>query len=224
MDQIDHHKQGEQHKQEACGKGRDPADTRRAGGAAEQELAGKIRLIKGKPQRGAVNGDVNTVEHVADDFAEGKGHNGQVVTLQPEHRNANQETRDSCQYAAGHKRKHQLCCFRHAEGLPGIGGNHNACKCADRHEAGMTQTQLAGNTDGQIQGNCHHDVNANGNQQGFRCSRHIPHRNLVLAHNKCRDHDHIGKVLLEQLGYRCLFHGSHLTPSRGPSCQASRWA
>ena len=224
MDQIDHHKQGEQHKQEARGKGRDPADTRRAGRAPEQQLAGKIRAVERKKQRLTVKGNVDAVEHIANDLAESKGNNGKVVALQSKHGNTNEDAHDSRHNTASDNRKQQLDRFRNAKRLPGIGSDHNSRKRADGHESCVTKAQFAGNTNGQVQGNRHHDVHTNRNQEGFGGAGHGSCRDHRLADKEGSNDKNIRKEFPQKFRNSCLFHGSHLTPSRGPSCQASRWA
>ena len=167
-------------------------NTRCAGGTAEQKLSGNIRAIEGETKGFAVNGDVHAVQDIADNLTKGQGHNCQIVALESQHGNTDEYTHDACQDTAGDNRHQKLHSFRRAEGLTEIGGNHNSCERAHRHETGVAQAQLSGNTDGQIQGNRHHNIHTDRNQKRLCCTGHGTGFDHGLTDDKGRNHNQIG--------------------------------
>ena len=123
------------------------------------------------------------VDQILDDLAEGQGDNGQVVPPEPQHRNPDDEAHDGGKEGTHHQgddHPHQIIWDSR---LQAHGGN-DAGEGAHAHEAGMAQRQLSQNADGQVQGDGHAHVAADGNQH---TAQRTVHQSLGLAdrhHNK----------------------------------------
>ena len=144
---------------------------RRAGdthGAVDQHLSvrrqAKRHLIR---QRGVqtvlIDAKVKGIEQVFDDLAEGQGHNGEVVAVQAEHRNADQESEERCQCDADEKRQQKAEAVRqHAVSQK---RKHRTPECTDAHETGVAEGQLPQNADADIEAHRHDRVIHHGDQK-----------------------------------------------------------
>ena len=103
--------------------------------------------------------DDEAVYKLLDDLAEGQRHDGQIIAVQTQHRDADERSRDAREDRAHHY------CERKAHAVRGDGAlqahcRDNAGERADAHESRVSQTQLAEDADGEVQGDGHDDVAA----------------------------------------------------------------
>ena len=121
--------------------------------------AGEFQAEKGRSRNagnavGAV-GDVVPVEKdKPDDLAETEGHDGQIVTAQPQHRKAEQNARQGSE----HTGQRQADPERPTE----LRGQQGVRVGADRVEGHVTQVQQASQPDNDIQSPAEHDINKDG--------------------------------------------------------------
>ncbi len=228
IDQVQHHKQGEQDQAEAGGKGGQLLHTGDAHGAAEDPLALAHQLGlcggDGKAEAGFIGADIHIADDILHDLAEGQGHDGQIVAPQPQDGNADEEADDGSQQTADENgNNHQQ------NGVTDVlvqkGNGHNAGKRADAHKTGMAQAQLAADAHQKVQGNRQGDVDTDGNQ--VTIDRAAQHSGSVqkLHDNKRRNDHKIGdSVGPGGFVFQHIFHSHHLTPSPGPACPAGQRA
>ena len=173
-------------------------------GLTGQLTAGEHREV----QSGGVQRNVKAVDDIADDLAEGKRHDCQIVTAQTKHRDADEDARNACQHAADqHGDQHENRGI--ADLIPQRGDGNDTGKCADTHEACMAEAQLAGNADHQIQGERHDDVNADRNELAAQGAGQHADGVEKLRHDISRDHGRKG----DQVAPGCFgFPKIHSTP------------
>ena len=150
VDQMEDHHKADQ----------DQDDTRReagyffnaadAHGPGDNELAAleQIGLILEQTQVNAVGVDaeIEVIEYTLDDLTEGQRYDGQIVTVEAQHRDADEETHDSGKDSADDQRNRQTQRRRGNAVLQrnGSGGAHEG---ADAHKARMSQGQLTQDAD-----------------------------------------------------------------------------
>ena len=114
-----------------------------------------------QPLGAAGNGEI--VDDGLDDLAAGQRHDGQIVTLEPQGRQAHQQAHHRRRHAAQqHGQRHP-----HSDGdaLRQLNGEQAAGEQAHGHEARMAQRQLTQQAHHQIQGHRHDDVAGHGDGQ-----------------------------------------------------------
>ena len=137
-----------------------------------------------------IHAHIEVVENVLDDLTKGQRYDGQIVTPKPKHRDAND---DACSSGAdrAHNDTDEQPKLPNGHQILQAHGCHNAGERANAHKSGMSQTQLAGNTDGQVQGHSHTDVHADGHQLTLQGVGNAACVHKALDHNIKQDHDQV---------------------------------
>ena len=130
-------------------------------------------------------------DDILDDLAEGQRHNGQIVAVEPQHRDPDQHAGDGGEHRANGHADHQPQRAGDHDALQGHGGGH-AGEGAHAHEARVTQTQLAGDSHHQIQRQGHHHIGADGHQHPLQGGFHGAAGGHALENDKGGDHNGIG--------------------------------
>ena len=160
-------------------------------------------------QAGAVQTDVQHIDDILDDLAEGQRDDREIVALEAQHRHADDHARNRSADAADDDRK------REPQRLKGycIGqrrGGHNAGKCAHRHEARMAERQLAQDADRQVERNREDDIGADRHEQALHQTGDRARREHGLHDNKGDDHDAEGQQRVpSRFGSGILFQFLH---------------
>ena len=155
--------QGEQDEDCAREEGRELPDAGHTHCAAEDHTAAGLQLNRifqeGGVQAVGVDADVQIVDEGLDDLAEGEGHNGKVVAVEPQDRDADQQTDDRGQQRAACERDDKNPSVRNA-GAVECGGDHRSGEGADAHESGVSEGKLAEHADREVQRQRHDDIGA----------------------------------------------------------------
>ena len=226
VDEVLHHEEGKEDQREAHPEGGDGVDAHAALGAADEQLAGDVAVIEGKVQPSRVDGDIQAVDHVSDDLAEGQRHDGQIVAAQPQHRNADQNARDAREHAAhdhGQKEAHGFV-FK-LEGAQHPARGHDAGKRAHAHEARVAKAEFARYAHHEVERNRHDHPHADGHQLAAQRAGHAAGGQQVLAHQIGGDHHQVRhKAANGPFFSHAHAHARHLTLSHARSCPAGRRA
>ena len=165
MDKVHNDNQNNHHKHKAQTKG---GKTRRHLGTlrtVDNEFSDQGAAVKhgSVEMAGIINGDVQAVQYVFNDFTESEGNDRQIVSAQTENRDADEETGNGSEQAADDDSdSHQQ--NRIADIVAKEGNGDNAGESTHAHKACVSQAELTENTDGQVQGQRHDDVDTDGDQ------------------------------------------------------------
>ena len=157
-DQIQHHHQGNHHQCKAHSKGGDAGVARGALGAlddfdavfAEAERGHALGAVhvQSDVQAVLIPAHQKAVDQILDDLAEGKSHDGEIVTAQTQDRNTDQNAENGSNGSADkdgdHKAYGRIDRALHALGKEGAGEG------TDTHEACVSEAQLTEDSDGQV--------------------------------------------------------------------------
>ena len=231
VDQIKDNCQRHQHQHKPGRKGGDPLGVHHPHGPPD-ELHAPFAQLVGVAQEAEleavfVHPQVDVGDDALDDLTESQGDNGQVVAVEPEHRDADEEAQQG-----GHRRPRRHG-QRQAQGGEGHAvlegqGHGGAGESADAHKARVAQAQLAGHAHHQVQGQGHDYVRADGDQLALQHGANAPL--LEGAHKlhdqKGGDHQDICKEAAAggALHLSKSFHLLHLTLSPGRPCPEGRRA
>ena len=112
---------------------------------------------------GAVCSNVKRIQDILQNLTECQRDDGQIVSGESQNRHADDHAENSSRKSADQESQHDRHPFRHPR--PGCVVEKDACKCPCAHECGMSQGKFPEETDNQVQGNCHHDICADRDQQ-----------------------------------------------------------
>ena len=174
-------------------------------------------------QPAAVDAHKQVVENPLNDLSKGQGHDGQVVPLQPQDRDANEEAHQSGKQGAHNHTDNQT-------DRPGGDVVPQRHRCGDAgegphtHKSRMAQGEFSQHTHCQVQGNGHDHVGANGHQHSLHGGGEAACAAENLHHQKGKNHDGIGHIIVAGgfVQTQCSFHGCHLKLSLGSACPADR--
>ena len=164
----------------------------------------------------AVHPHIEHHDDVLDDLAEGQGDDGQVVTLEAEHRHAHDRAAQGTE-GRPHRHGHRQAQGGHGDGALQQDGGGDAGEGPQAHEARVAQGQLAQNAHRQVQGHRHHDVAAGGHQQGLEGVGQPARAHQDLERGEGGDDDAVIDKPVEGVLVEFLFHG-RLTLSRARTC------
>ena len=162
-----------------------------------------------------------------DDLGKAQGGDGQIVALQPQHRQPDEESEGGGQQAGQHQgRRHgqaeahgavvvlvDLLLGLQRDGKDGVGIG------PDEHKARLSQREQAGKAVEQVHGDSHQGIDGAFPQHG---EEHMPAGQGQVQEIEHGDADHGGGDGDPNLFL--FFHGVHLKPYRWPSHRTVRWA
>ena len=227
--QVEDDDEGHHHQHEAGHKGGDALGVHDSHGAADElgAAVGQLQVVVEEAEVEAVfiHPQVDVGDQALDDLAEGQGDDGQVVAVEPQHRDADEEAQHG-----GHQGAED-----HGQGQPQRGGGHavleglgkgGAGEGPQAHEAGVAQAQLAGDAHHQVQGQGHGDIGADGDELALQHGAHAPlgKEPEGLDHQEGHDHQGVGEEAGAGRAFHLSesFHGASLTLSPGRPCPAGR--
>ena len=149
--------------------------------------------------------DDEAVYKLLDDLAEGQRHDCQIVAVQAQHRDADKSSRDAREDRAHHYREREA----HSVGGDGILQAHrgdDAGERADAHEARVSQTQLAEDADGEVQGDGHDDVAADWDELTLHRAGEQPFVHQRVHDDKGDDDADISREVRDLCLVKSLFH------------------
>ena len=138
-----------------------------------------------------IHPQIEIADDVLHDLAKGQGHNGQVVTPQPQHGNTDEKAHDPSQRTADHHGSQQ------PQGPVGNGigqqcRRHHAAESTDAHKSGMAQAQLTADAHQQVQGHCQHHIGTSRNQEALHGAAELSLAHQQLEDQEGRRHHNIG--------------------------------
>ena len=229
-DQVLHDQQRQHDEDKARGEGGDGLGAGGALGALDDDAAAvrKDHVIGGlgavevedDVQAAAVHAHDEAGDELLEDLAEGQGHDGQVVAVEAQHRDAHQKAHHGGEEGADNHGEGQ------AQGGGGDGGGKthggdDAGEGAHAHEARVAQGQIAQDAHHQVQGDGHDDIAADGHQHALLGAGEGP----VFAENGDQkkggaDDDVIDQIAARASGNSFVLHGVHLRPFPACACRA----
>ena len=232
--EIEHDDERHHHKDEARGKTRDGLGAGRALRALDDGVARGVETevvdrlgagnIEEDVQARSVIADEQAVDQIRDDLAEGERHDGEVVTLEPQHRRTDEQAHDGGEDRAddhGDGKAHRRIGDRREQALR----DDDAAERAYAHKARVAEAQLTEDADGQVQRDRHGHIAADGYEQTDRLA--VEHPAVLQNGHDDEDGDHAEVSrevdlggLFQGLEFRCqLCHSCHLTLSPAHTCR-----
>ena len=172
IDQVHHDKQRHQNQNHADQEGGIIGRARNSLRSLDDDVSALLQsqrnaVLGRHMETAAVASQVNHIHYVFDNLSKGQRHDGQIVALQAQNRDADQDSEQSRAYGSNQNRQEKADSGHWNRRLH-TAGEKRAGKGAHTHEARVSQAQLTGDTYRQVQRYRQDHIHAKRNQKSLQ--------------------------------------------------------